>query len=269
MLTQGYKSVVRTPDTDILVILLHYTPSISVTIFLDTGIGKNRIVVNISELAALKGQQFTTIDNLSGILSRLSYFSDWYRAKKAMAWVRHILPQRINTSETKDIPGTPKPLKVEEIEMAETTILKLVQEDAFEKEIEALKGIKQEQLHERELARTKKSQIKQASSLYRLDPFIGHDGLVRVGGRLRKAEEITEEEKHPIILPKKGHITDLIIRHAHRKVAHGGRGMTINELRRKYWVTNASAAVRRIITNCVTCKKLRGKVGEQKMSDLP
>ncbi len=55
----GYKSaVVRTPDTDILVILLHHAHSIALTIYLDTGTGKNRQLVNITEIAEMKGQDY-------------------------------------------------------------------------------------------------------------------------------------------------------------------------------------------------------------------
>ena len=43
----GYKSaVVRTPDSDILFILLHFAHAISLTIFLDVGTGKHRQTVN-------------------------------------------------------------------------------------------------------------------------------------------------------------------------------------------------------------------------------
>lgn len=52
----GYKSaVVRTPDTDIFVILLFYAPSIGLTIFIDIGIGKHRKIVNVSEMAESMG----------------------------------------------------------------------------------------------------------------------------------------------------------------------------------------------------------------------
>jgi hypothetical protein len=57
----GYKSaVVRTPDTDIFVILLHHAHSIALTIYLDTGTGKHRQLVNVSELAESKGSDYCT-----------------------------------------------------------------------------------------------------------------------------------------------------------------------------------------------------------------
>ena len=46
--------------------------------------------------------------------------------------------------------------------------------------------------------------------------------------------------------------------------------MTLNEMRNKgYWIVGASKAVAKIISECFTCKKLRGQAGYQKMADLP
>ena len=117
--------------------------------------------------------------------------------------------------------------------------------------------------NERNFARKKKKEIKKASSLYRLDPFIDSLSVLRVGGRLRRCDEVTIQNKHPIILPKKGHMTELIMRHAHEKV------ITPNKIRSQYWIINANSAVRRYIAGCVTCRKLRASRGQQKMADLP
>ena len=57
----GYKSaVVRTPDSDIFFILLHYAHSIPLTIYLDTGSGKHRQIVNVSELSESEGADYCT-----------------------------------------------------------------------------------------------------------------------------------------------------------------------------------------------------------------
>ena len=46
--------------------------------------------------------------------------------------------------------------------------------------------------------------------------------------------------------------------------------MTLNEVRNSgFWVLHGSSAVRKLISQCVLCRLLRGKSGEQKMSDLP
>ena len=52
----GYKSaVVRTPDTDIFVILLFHAKTIGLTIFLDIGTGKHRQIVNLIQMAESMG----------------------------------------------------------------------------------------------------------------------------------------------------------------------------------------------------------------------
>ena len=79
-----------------------------------------------------------------------------------------------------------------------------------------------------------------------------------------------EEIKFPVIIPRKGHVTYLIIKHFHEKVQHQGRGMSLNEIRsNRFWVIGGTFAVAYVISKCVTCQKLRGAAQEQKMSDLP
>ena len=55
----GYKSaVVRTPDSNIFFILLHYAHSIPLTIYLDTGSGKHCQIVSVSEPSESKGVDY-------------------------------------------------------------------------------------------------------------------------------------------------------------------------------------------------------------------
>ena len=55
----GYKNaVVRTPDTDIFVILLYHAHAIKLTVYLDTGSGKQRQLINVTELAESLGEDY-------------------------------------------------------------------------------------------------------------------------------------------------------------------------------------------------------------------
>jgi hypothetical protein len=57
----GYKSaVVRSPDTDIFMIILHHAHAIKLTVYLDTGSGKHRQLLNLSELAESLGKDYCT-----------------------------------------------------------------------------------------------------------------------------------------------------------------------------------------------------------------
>lgn len=111
--------------------------------------------------------------------------------------------------------------------------------------------------------------MKKSSSLYKLDPFIDENGLLRVGGRLRLSS-LPYDARHPIILPKEGHVTNLILCHFHQAVKHQGRGATQNEIRSAgFWIIGGSSVVSHHISKCVSCRRLRSSPQDQKMSDLP
>ena len=118
-----------------------------------------------------------------------------------------------------------------------------------------------------QFTKAKKSKIKKSSTLFFPDPFLDKDGLIRVGGTLGNSQEFAEDFKHPVILLKKSFMVELIVRDAHKKVAHAGRGITLNELRSRYWIVNANSLVTHLISNCVVCRHLRGTTDKQ-MADL-
>jgi len=120
----------------------------------------------------------------------------------------------------------------------------------------------------RRLLSSKGQDIPSTSKLVNLDLYIMNN-IIRVGGRLRKSS-LPLSEKHPVLLPRDSHITQLIVAHRHKQIHHQGRGQTLNEIRRQgYWILGGSRVVAHYINNCVQCRKLRRPVEEQKMADLP
>ena len=105
--------------------------------------------------------------------------------------------------------------------------------------------------------------VNRSSSLFKLDPFLDSNGVLRVGGRLRRSK-LTSNEARPVVLPKTSNITEaVVVIWSHEKVGHSGRGLTLNNLRKNgIWVLCANAVVRRIIHKCVTCRKLCGRFGD-------
>ena len=161
---------------------------------------------------------------------------------------------------------------VQDLEQAEVEILKIVQRDAFDKEVKTLKESQAQTegvCKDHQCAKERKALLKKTSSLNTLDPYLDVTGVLRVGGWIMKANP-TDSLKNPVILPKTGHNSELIIRHIHKKTHHSGRGVTLNELRSNgYWIINSNAAVRRFISRCVRCRSLGGTAREQKMASLP
>ena len=225
-----------------------------------------------------KVQVLTTVvreESMATIPARLKYFSDWHRAKKAIAVCLKFkallqgLSKKQHSKEEKQRPFYKTPL-VDELRHAELEIIKSIQKEVYTEEIKILQSLKlYGVVTDRTLARTRNTSMKKTSSLYRLDPFLDENGVLRVGGRIKRAL-VPFDVKHPIILPSKNHVTALLVRHHHERISHQGRGMTLNDLRSHgYWIVGGSSEVATYISKCVTCRKLRGALQEQKMADLP
>ena len=122
-------------------------------------------------------------------------------------------------------------INIDDLEMAEKCFICFCQRKIFPEEMTRL-----------EMA---PSGVKRSSPLYKLDPVM-EDGILRVGGRLDRSA-MPQQSKHPIILSKNMHISSLILRQIHENVGHNGRNHVLSQLRQKYWITGANAAVRKII----------------------
>ena len=147
-------------------------------------------------------------------------------------------------------------LKEEEIE-----IIKMVQAIKFAAEIKSLRP--------RDCSSDGEGRLKGNSKISQLDPFLDEDGVLSVGGRLCKSY-LNVDCKHLVLLPKEERVTLLIMQWCHSKCAHGGRRLTLNELRScGYWVICRNATVKKMIFHCVQCCRLRGRLVEQKVADLP
>ena len=158
-----------------------------------------------------------------------------------------------------------------EFQLAEKEVLKIIQREHFYEEIQVLMKLKVvgEEVSTRELANLRNQTIKMSSCLYRLDPFLDKDGLMQVGGWMKRSD-LPVATKHPVILPRKSPITDLLIRFCHGRVNHMETGITQNELRQRgYWIVGGSSAVSNCISQCVIGRKLRRHLETQEMSDLP
>lgn len=226
----------------------------------------------VKELVAVNAVQTEEADPVTRMIH---YFSSWTNLKKSIAWIlrwkRLLLlccqkrrelkldptQSSLNllqmcSSEAFKENTVSKCLSVEELEEAELEIIKFSQKQMFPEEIFRLQSGKT---------------VRGCSHLYKLCPLF-KDGVLRVGGRLSRSS-MPAESKHPIILANSFHISDVLLRHIHHKVGHGGRNHMLAKLREKYWITGASTAIRRILSKCVICRRLNAQPVSQQMADLP
>uniref|UniRef100_A0A8D8Y2Z5 Integrase catalytic domain-containing protein n=1 Tax=Cacopsylla melanoneura TaxID=428564 RepID=A0A8D8Y2Z5_9HEMI len=144
------------------------------------------------------------------------------------------------------------PISVQDMEIAEARLLRHLQESTFKSTIDELKENKECTVN----------------SLKRLRPFL-QDNLLRCGGRLTNAVQLEYQHVHPVILPKKHHIVNLLIDHTHTKNFHCGSHLVTAVLRKKYWILGCRDIVRNRTRKCNRCFKVKPKPIYPMMSNLP
>ena len=188
----------------------------------------------------------TPVRNLTDEL--LERYSSWLKLRKAVAWLTAFSRWRRHT------PGT-TPMKIDTgaIKLAKTAILRYVQQRHYGNELKALQ----------------EGKVLRHSNLYRLEPWLSKDGLLCVGGRATQIHHRTDDSG-PIILPRDHHVTKIILREIHEGAAgHSGREHTLACSRRSYWITACRPLLDRILRECITCRRVNGRPGQQRQGDLP
>lgn len=89
-----------------------------------------------------------------------------------------------------------------------------------------------------------------------------------VGGHLQ-CSPISEDAKHPVILPKQHHVSDLIIRHYHLCCGHSGLEHTLSVIRERYWIVQARISLYQVLNGCFHCKRIQASMGQQKTANSP
>ncbi|GFY78150.1 integrase catalytic domain-containing protein [Trichonephila inaurata madagascariensis] len=129
------------------------------------------------------------------------------------------------------------PLAAEELSNAEIFWVKVTQNDFYTSEITCLKS----------------SKTLQKDSKLCFNPFLDDNRALRVTGRLGKTTHLSANEKHPIILPCKSRLTELLIWESHKRVFHSGVSHTLVQVREKYWILKARQTIKSLPKKCITC----------------
>ena len=146
------------------------------------------------------------------------------------------------------------PLVPSELQAAETAIVGFVQRMHFQEELKAIES---------------KGAVMKKSSIYLLEPFLDDEGIVQVGGRLRNAP-LSEKARYPVIVPKNHHVSKLaIVRRSHEfQGGHSGKEYVLALIRQKFLIVGARPLIKRVLKECMVCRKLRGNPQVQRMVDL-
>ncbi|KMQ87939.1 bel12-ag transposon polyprotein [Lasius niger] len=110
--------------------------------------------------------------------------------------------------------------------------------------------------------------VSHQSSLKNLNPFLDDKQVLRVGGRLKHAI-LSQDERHPMIVPPASWLTRLIVDSCHRRTLHGGVQLTLGLIRLRFWIPRGRAIVKQALHRCVTCTRWRAAVPQPMMGHLP
>ena len=152
--------------------------------------------------------------NIGKIIKMYAYNDIWKLCRITSYVIRFISNIKKWLSKSSPING---PLNLKEIIFAETQWIRNAQSvfaknDKYSKELKVTLGI-----------------------------YFDADRVLKCQGRLNKSQ-LQDTARNPILLPKEGHLTMLLI-----KRAHGGIKDTLTEVRSRFWVLQGRSAVAKII----------------------
>ena len=192
-----------------------------------------------------------------------SRYSKWYNVKpkgqlevglslvRVRSWVQRFV-SNCRRPEIQRVLGELTPL---ELTTAEIEIIRESQNEAYSEETEAL---------------AKKKPLPRKSTLLPCTPIL-INRILRSNTRLQHSDDLPDDVKFPIILPKRNNVTRLIVKYHYESEGHRmGVNYTINHLREKYLVIHVREEVKRVNRECCKCARhFRVQPVQQQMAPLP
>lgn len=167
-------------------------------------------------------------DERNNMLQRFDRISSYLKTIRVCAWMLRFCANCKRGE--KQFSG---PLELEEIERAEKTLLKIVQEELPESVITYLRASKDE------------------------------DGLLRVAARNESFYRAL------ILLPSKHFLVEKLVTFEHEKESHAGAGVTFTKLRERFWIDRGRNLVKKLVRSCRRCKRFVSKHGMEVAAPLP
>ncbi|KAL9987286.1 hypothetical protein ACROYT_G001568 [Oculina patagonica] len=190
-------------------------------------------------------------------------YSKWYKVKPKGALEIGLSLVRVRSWVQRFVSNCRKPenqrvfgeLTPAELLTAEREIIREAQSEAFSEEIGALR---------------KNQTLPRKSPLHSSTPIL-INRILRSNTRLRHSDDLSDDVKFPIILPKRNHVTRLIVQYHHESEGHQmGVNYTINHLQEKYLVMHVREEVKRVNRECRECaRRFKVQPVQQQMAPLP
>ena len=106
------------------------------------------------------------------------------------------------------------------------------------------------------------------SRLRALNPIMGEDGIIRVGGRVSNSS-LTPSQQHPAILDSKDSLLKTLFKHLHVCLGHCGPSLLLCSTGDRLHVMGARQLSRNVCSQCITCRRAAPRPVPQMMAGLP
>ena len=91
----------------------------------------------------------------------------------------------------------------------------------------------------------------------RFNLFLDRNNNIRLRAKLDRGKRA--EAGFPLFLPKTSKLTNLIVEHFHLRTLHGGCYVVLNQLRKEFFIQHSLSVVKKILKNCVICRRSNGR----------
>ena len=192
------------------------------------------------------------ISNINKSIYNWEYYSDLDKMIKHLAWILKLKSNWQNWKRNKKHRAHSKYLTLSDIEESKLVLFRTAQIESYPDEYTLL---------------SKGKCLTRNSSLISLNPIL-QGNLICRGGRAN-SEKIEYPCKNQFIINKSLPILKLIIKDSHEKGAHIGREHTLALIRRKIWIPSCRGLIRKVLFDCLYCRRERIKPQKTFMTELP
>ncbi|XP_035229954.1 uncharacterized protein LOC118201900 [Stegodyphus dumicola] len=183
----------------------------------------SELITNEEEIMKEKRKNIiSTLANINAEKWYLIYFSSYFKIVRMISWILRFINNCRHGGRNYG-----KTLSVEELDISEKKLLKIVQQEAFSSE-EQLKG------H---------------------FTFRDEEGIIRLKTKILKRHD-DENFRCPIVLPSKHELVERMIQDYHLQLLHAGNlfQVLLTNIRQKVWIIKGKKTVQGVISKCVRCK---------------
>ncbi|XP_062703981.1 uncharacterized protein LOC134286385 [Aedes albopictus] len=171
-------------------------------------------------------------------------FSSWGDLLKNIGYLYHFV-HRCRSSPRVMTKSRVAVLEQKDYAAAERSVWRVIQSVEYTAEIATL-------LKNFELPSDQQTPLERSSLLKKLSPFLDDEGVLRMRSRINDAAiYYSYDFQNPVIVPRRSHVTELMIYKYHQRYGHANVDTVVNELRQRYYIARVRSVVKNVVKQCL------------------